>query len=242
MSINPIEKNEIVRRTPEIIHLILRQLEVLFETHLLSATKILSSFYNLDDPELFDNPWEEENEVKLQKTKKMINEGDFKISKQRDTRIMCQVVLDFLEDLTQPALSNITVQHLSQLTEQGLNSQEILHTNFDEDDPAKAANILQAKKLKVCKNELVLLARFKVFFGLLAQSKTTSTDILDMAVNRILVAMLGLKQEFYNSFENRSMISDEDINIKPLRQIRGVLALWINDETLVNKHCQVNKQ
>lgn len=126
MLINTIDANEETRRTPGILNQIFKQLEILFEGHILSVEKILSSFYDLDNASIFESKWNQEQEVKLQKMKEIINNGEFKINKQTEPRILCQTVLDFLESLAEPAISLETVSHLSKLTQIGLRSREIV--------------------------------------------------------------------------------------------------------------------
>lgn len=144
MLINTIEPDEALRRTPDVVQQVLRRLEVLFESKTISAQKILASFYDLETLEYFDEPWSSKHEKSLASTKSIINKGEFDVSKQRDTRILCQTVLDFLEGMTDPAISETTVSRLSKLTSSGMNSAEVISNQLGMDqknlDPSLVAS------------------------------------------------------------------------------------------------------
>ncbi len=116
MLISTIEPDEIIRRTPEIIHTILRQLEVLFESRTISASKILASFTEVDNSEYFEQPWGKVDEFAVSELKDMINDNEFRVSRHTDTRQLVQVVLDFLEGISGPPISRNTVEHLYRYT------------------------------------------------------------------------------------------------------------------------------
>jgi hypothetical protein len=137
MLINTIEPDETLRRTPEIMLLVLKRLEVLYESKHISAQKVLAGFYDLNNLEFFDEPWSKFQELNLAGSKVIINDGDFVISKQRDTRILCQTLLDYLEGMLEPAISHTTVEHLSTLTNSGLSSKEIISSQLIADAKPK---------------------------------------------------------------------------------------------------------
>ena len=135
MLIRPILSNELDRRTPELIRSILKQLEMLKLSKLFSTEKILASFYDLDNSEFFESVWNETSEKRVAYLKSSINEGIFKVSQETDTRVLCQILLDYLENLTEPAISELTISHLSKITHNGMSSQEILTNQLSSTKP-----------------------------------------------------------------------------------------------------------
>lgn len=116
MLISTIEPDEIIRRTPDIVHTILRQLEVLFESRTISASKILASFTEMNSSEYFEQPWGKTDEFAVEQLKGMINDNEFRVSRHTDTRQLVQVVLEFLEGISGPPISKNTVEHLYRFT------------------------------------------------------------------------------------------------------------------------------
>jgi hypothetical protein len=91
----------------------------------------------------------------------------------------------------------------------------------------------------VNKNELCLLARLKKFFWTITRGKLSDPSALDCAVNRILIAVLGIKHEYLEYFEGRCMKPITERTKGPLKNLRAVLALWVNDEEMVDRHCKI---
>ena len=89
------------------------------------------------------------------------------------------------------------------------------------------------------KNELCLLARLKKFFWTITRGKLSDPSALDCAVNRILIAVLGIKHEYLEYFEGRCMKPITERTKGPLKNLRAVLALWVNDEEMVDRHCKI---
>lgn len=133
MDINPLQADPIDRRVPQLVRLVLTQLEMLKLGRMFSTEKILSSFYNLDSHEYFEHSWDHIYESKLTSTKDKIDQHEFKVSNETDTRVLGQVMLDFLELLTEPAISELTISHLAKLTESGVSSHDILNKQLDSD-------------------------------------------------------------------------------------------------------------
>ena len=185
MLIRTIETNEFIRRTPEIVQIILDRFEVLFENNYLPAKKILTSFYDVDNVEYFEKPWGEIDDFTLGALKEIINADDFRVSRHTDTRILSQVLLDFLDNISGPAISEHTVDQLFSITvgknsNDGLISDLLSNQKETEIKTKMHANMIQ----KVNKDEIILLSRFKQFFSLMSTAKNTHRECLDRAVNR----------------------------------------------------------
>jgi len=186
MSVSPMERQEETRRAPKLIRIILQWLNNLLRSHAVRAEKILAGFYDTDC-EIFDKPWTQGDEERLMSAKEDINSGEFSINKQVDTRLMAQLVLDFLENLAEPAVSEMTVQKLSVLVGQGMKSREIL-TNVLENHGSKGVleKVQPMAPSRVNKNELSLLNCLKEFFSdiTLFTGNTVDGVYLDGAVDR----------------------------------------------------------
>ena len=180
------ERQEETRRAPKLIRIILQWLNNLLRSHAVRAEKILAGFYDTDC-EIFDKPWTQGDEERLMSAKEDINSGEFSINKQVDTRLMAQLVLDFLENLAEPAVSEMTVQKLSVLVGQGMKSREIL-TNVLENHGSKGVleKVQPMAPSRVNKNELSLLNCLKEFFSdiTLFTGNTVDGVYLDGAVDR----------------------------------------------------------
>jgi hypothetical protein len=133
MGIRPVLSSETDRRSPELVRLILTQLEMIKLSNNLSTDKILASFYDLENPELFEEKWNHTFEKKVASLKVAINSGEFKVSQETDTRVLCQLLLDFFEELVEPAISELTISNLSRLTHSGMSSHEILNDQLAHD-------------------------------------------------------------------------------------------------------------
>jgi hypothetical protein len=131
IQIREVVDNEVFRRTPLVMQTIFKHFEVMLEINHTSKRKVLSSFYDVDNNSVFDTPWDDALEQKLENAKKEINEGSFKLNKETDLRIMAQLVLDFFESLKEPTISRTTVSHLSNQVHTGMSSQEILHDQLE---------------------------------------------------------------------------------------------------------------
>lgn len=251
MGMSPMERQEETRRSPKLIRVILQWLNNLLRSHAVRAEKILAGFYDVDC-ELFQKPWNADDEKNLQSTKEAINIGEFSINKQVDTRLMAQVVLDFLENLVEPAISEMTVQKLSVLVGQGMKSREIL-TNVLENHGSIGVleKVQPISTTRVNKNELSLLNCFKEFFSEISMFTGNTVDgvYLDGAVDRysfalqrIIVALLMFKRKLPEFFGGRNMIyeSRSITRVKRAKELRAVLAMWINDQEGVDKHVKVD--
>jgi hypothetical protein len=126
MNINPIQSDPTNMRVPQTVKLILTQLEMLKLGRIFSTEKILSSFFDLDNREYFEQSWDDVYESRLKITKEQINKFEFKVSSETDTRVLCQILLDFLEHLSEPGVSELTVHHLAKLNDRGMSSNDIL--------------------------------------------------------------------------------------------------------------------
>lgn len=126
MKITPVQPDEAERRIPKLLNLILTQLEVLKISRMYSTEKILASFHDLDNKDYFEHKWDDFLETKLQQVKERVNKNEFKVSEETELRVLAQLVIDFLEGLSEPAISQVTINQLSKLTMSGMKSQEIL--------------------------------------------------------------------------------------------------------------------
>lgn len=186
MGISPMELREDVRRSPKIVKLILQWSNNLLRSHAVRAEKILAGFFDIDN-EIFEKPWSAVDEKSLEGIKQEINNGTFSISKQVDTRLMAQLMLDFLESLTEPAISEITIQKLSVLVGQGIKSREIITNTLESHGSVGTFEKIQPNaQTRVNKNELALLNCFREFFSdvSLFTGNVLDGTFLDGAVDR----------------------------------------------------------
>lgn len=79
---------------------------------MVSAEKVLRSFYDLEQPKYFA-AWTDEEEKALAKLKDSINENSFEFYKISDIRFITQLLLDYLESLKGPLISKETVSSLT---------------------------------------------------------------------------------------------------------------------------------
>lgn len=180
------ELREDLRRSPKLVKLILQWSNNLLRSHAVRAEKILAGFFDVDN-EMFDKPWDAQDEKNLESIKEDINSGTFSISKQVDTRLMAQLMLDFLESLTEPAVSEITIQKLSVLVGQGMKSREIINNALESHGSVGTFEKVQPNpQARVNKNELALLNCFREFFSDVSLFTGNALDgaFLDGAVDR----------------------------------------------------------
>ena len=189
MNIMPVHPNEIDRRTPEVVRLILTQLEMIKLSKVISTEKILASFYDLNNLENFEKAWDDSYEKTILATKKNIDDGEFKVSKETDTRVLCQILLDFLEHLLEPAISEITISQLSRLVNSGLSSHDILSDQLGGSSRGipviREGHKVDPSYKKINKNELVIIERFKKFAATMIEEADGELSIhIDCAVDR----------------------------------------------------------
>lgn len=53
--------------------------------------------------------------------------------------------------------------------------------------------------------------------------------------------MLKKKDTYKNNFNGRNMQTIQHTGNSSLKKLKGVLALWINDENKVDSHCKVKQ-
>jgi len=94
----------------------------------------------------------------------------------------------------------------------------------------------------VSRYELALLTRVKVFLQKFVPLRLGEQEFMDHAVARIVIALLGIRQEVEKAFDGRKLVKFEELSGRALyKQLCGVLAFWINEEELMNKHVKVVK-
>lgn len=109
--------DNLLSRSPRVVTMILSHLKTLHVSNVVSKKKVLASFFDLNDSELFEHSWGPNLEARLSAAKESINLEDYLPSKESDVRILSQCLLDFLESLSPPAVSEHT---LSQFEKQEL--------------------------------------------------------------------------------------------------------------------------
>lgn len=234
IQISLVKETELLRRTPEIVDSILSHLEALIESNHISKKKILLSFYALEN-EAFGTSWDVHCENTLKTAKDDINIGKFQASRFVDSRVLVQILLDFLESLKEPAISRTTVAHLGTQVNSGISSQEILHEQLEAPHPTP-----RDPSKKINKFELVLLSRIKIFLQKMLPIKPSEEEYLNKAVIRILISLLNAKPEHKGHFFGRSMTEFKFSPSMPLlKDLNGVLAYWLTEEHTMNKHVQV---
>ena len=112
------QTDSLLSRSPKVVTMLLSHLKTLHISSVVTKKKILSSFYNLDDKQLFDSPWDSTLELRLSLAKECFNKGEYQPSKESDIRILSQCLLDFLEGLASPALSQNTLDQMGLLKDQ----------------------------------------------------------------------------------------------------------------------------
>jgi hypothetical protein len=70
--------------------------------------------------------------------------------------------------------------------------------------------------------------------------RASEGEALTFAVLRILVAILGLKEEFASCFQLRSMIKLPDQQDRSITISLQTLAAWLNEETEIDKQVRVS--
>lgn len=234
LQISLVKESEILRRTPEVVEIILRHLEALIETNHISKKKILLSFYSLDS-EVFEKAWDLECENSLNKAKEEIDVGKFQASHYNDSRVLAQLLLEFLESLKEASISKTTIAHLGRQVNIGMSSQEIIHGQLE-------AQLVTPRdpSTKINKFELVLLTRIKNFLQRLLPIKPSEEEHLNRSVIRLLISLLNAKDEHRDLFDGRSMVEFKFSSSMPLlKDLNGVLAYWMTEEHSMNKHVQV---
>lgn len=111
------QPDNLLSRSPRVVTMILSHLKTLHVSNVVSKKKILASFYDLNDSELFDQHWGPNLETRLSAAKEAINKEEYLPSKESDVRILSQCLLDFLESLTTPAVSENTLGHFERQEE-----------------------------------------------------------------------------------------------------------------------------
>ena len=127
IQIRKVVDNQVLMRTPLVIEIVLKHLEALVDSNHFSKKKIFASFYDLDNQSTFGKVWDDLAEIKLKSLKEEINAGSVKVFHEPDTRVVVQLMLDFIESLKEPAISRTTVSHLAKQVNTGMSSHEILN-------------------------------------------------------------------------------------------------------------------
>lgn len=125
--IRKIVDDKVVLKTPLIVEVVLKHFEALALSNHISKKKILSSFYDLDNQDTFEGVWDDILEHRLKNLKLQINAGSVKVYQEQDTRVIAQLMLDFIESLKEPAISRTTVSHLTEQVNAGMSSLDILN-------------------------------------------------------------------------------------------------------------------
>lgn len=93
------------------------RLQKLASCNLISRDKILKSFYLVQDSDI-NLVWGDSEEKELEDLKKEINSQENCVFKVNSVYILSQLLLDYLESISQPLISTETIEYLKKQTEQ----------------------------------------------------------------------------------------------------------------------------
>lgn len=121
---------------------ILSRLEKLIKSNMVSAEKVLRSFFDLEQSKHFA-AWTEEDERTLAILKDLINQNPSEFFKISDIRFITQLLLDYIESLKGPLVSKHTVNSLNEIvrevngpsnrTDSNLKSKRVVTSEADKD-------------------------------------------------------------------------------------------------------------
>lgn len=93
------------------------RLQKLASCNLISRDKILKSFYLVQDSDI-NLIWGDSEEKELEDLKKEINSQENCVFRVNSVYILSQLLLDYLESISQPLISTETIEYLKKQTEQ----------------------------------------------------------------------------------------------------------------------------
>jgi len=186
---------------PRIVLTALERLESLLISSTCSAHQVLYAFHNLDMDEIFEEKWGVKHEKQLKTFKERINTGDYQISDIEDTRYLVQIVLDFLDQFTVPAIGKYFL--------------EAVNEKFSGD-----ARLTEAAKdqlfHEVDKKEFFLVESFARIFAAAVGADRTLISQVNHAITRLCISLTLGRIKHDKMFLKRNLlvkkIEDERVN------------------------------
>ena len=185
----------------------------------------MKSFYNVEDYNS-KSQWEDLEEQTFHKYKQDINNDRHHIYKIDDIGVYSQLLLDYLEHLRAPLISQHSIEKLEAIVDKHKRGEDLDKTEV-------------LLEVKFNKNEFALLNRFRVFL----MEFTCGGPEMMGAVLRIGITLLGLKAEMSKrSFKGRYMILERAYENKQLQRFAKLFHYWLGDtNNSVSKSVLVKK-
>lgn len=202
------------RYVPKIVLIALERLETLMQSDICRAEDVLASFYSLNERESFKEPWGSNQEKFLKQFKERINMGNYEVSDIEDPRYLSQIILDFLDGFSNPAIEQRFI----------LAIQSKIH-----ETKAKLTKDIKDQFFKeLNKKEFFLLECFARFFATLLIQDERRADQIVTATLRVCISLLCSKKRLDKLFLKRSLIRDfsQDDQVTYLRTF---LLKWIEN-------------
>jgi hypothetical protein len=127
IQINPIVEDLRIRNTPTLVEKTFNKLESMIKNGIASSHHVLTSFFDLDNPLLVEDfgKWTQDKESMLDKAKMEVNEkSTIQFSQYADTRIVSQLLLDFLEAFSDPVISKSTIDYIWKIVNESATNKE----------------------------------------------------------------------------------------------------------------------
>lgn len=109
--------------------------------------RIFKAFYDVEDRRYFKS-WDELEEKTLESHIEKISEDYTKIMEVTDIRILCQILLDYIDQLQSPLISQDTIQKLEILAKKQHNGEDI--DNPEEIRKVELTQVAQNKHQPIC--------------------------------------------------------------------------------------------
>jgi len=126
----PLVPDKKKRKVPFLINDILDRIELLGNSGHTQISKTIKSFFNLKHP-CYETEWCSFHEKELASMKSKINSNSFKMSEYSDNRLLVQLMLDFIESLREPAITQKTIILLKKVIDEENEKDDVRQIRFD---------------------------------------------------------------------------------------------------------------
>ncbi len=171
----------------------------------------MCAFHNLDMAEIFDEKWGAKHEKQLKTFKERINTGDYHISDIDDPRYLVQIVLDFLDQFTVPAIGKYFL--------------EAVAAKFQGDGKLTEEDHDELFK-EVDKKEFFLVEVFARVFAAAVGADRSLTSQVNYAITRLCISLTLGRSRHDKMFLKRNLLVKK-IEDERMNSLQAFVYKWI---------------
>ena len=206
-----------IRKVPIIINKVLDRLQELVQSGKVTVEDTLIGFFQ-PSHQIYSKPWNIFHEENLEDAKNAINGGYWDLSNYNDPRLLAQLLLDFLENLSESPLSINHLLTLKHIVDKKKKQRPVLNLGDQENSFMTPRNSVKPRSLQKEQEEMkkkfevrgvtrtLLLLRFKEFLTFIINKNSTLVEETAIFLGRIAIALVHLKPKVAENFKGRDIV------------------------------------